>query len=295
MPETSKLPIVLAASTCDAESLAALLDSGVFSLVFYGSPVCLELPRELPGNQGIAELHAVVVTLPASPMEEDLPRIDRLLDGMEARGVRAVEVHSPGLARRVKARHPEMAVYFGAFSSVYNAQAAIAWRELGAAGGVANCELGIEEVEGIRTQSGLDIYLPLHGSIPLSFSRYCHLIPGGRGASLCPMPCVEGEALSSEEGETVIVRGRGIFSGRELCLAEHLPSLTAAGFTHFRVEGLFAPAQRVIQQGEIYSRALKGVPPHRAYQQLRALGGGDFCNGFLFARAGREYVAPPRP
>ena len=101
----------------------------------------------------------------------------------------------------------------------------------------------------------------------------------------------------SQQAHVLKTVGKGVLSGRDMCLLEHLPRLVADGFRVFRVEGLHETAAYRSEIGAAYREAL-----------VRAFGGGEYrledrwadaarrhaprglCNGYCFGTAGRMYV-----
>ena len=90
--------------------------------------------------------------------------------------------------------------------------------------------------------------------------------------------------------------GKGILSGKDVCMLEHLPRLIAEGHRHFRIE--------TISESPIYRREVAAV--YRA--ALDRAGSGDatadaswseillrharigLCNGFYFGKSGMDYA-----
>jgi collagenase-like PrtC family protease len=82
-----------------------------------------------------------------------------------------------------------------------------------------------------------------------------------------------------------------------MCLLEHLPRLLSAGFTVFKVEGLYESALYRSEVGRVYREALALAASGEAYEVrpewiavLRRHSREGFCNGYSFGKAGRLYV-----
>src|SRR3970282_585371 len=112
----------------------------------------------------------------------------------------------------------------------------------------------------------------------------------------CPSACAEVHWLTTRQWVLKTV-GKGILSGRDMCLLEHLPRLVRDGFRVFRVEGLYETAAHGSESGAVSRAALP-----------RAFAGGSFaveerwpaavrrhaprglCNGYCFGTAGRKDI-----
>jgi putative protease len=91
--------------------------------------------------------------------------------------------------------------------------------------------------------------------------------------------------------------GKGVLSGRDMCMLEHIPGLLSAGFTVFKVEGLYESALYRSEVGRVYREAIDlavaGVPFEVRTEWaavLRRHSREGFCNGYYFGKSGRLYV-----
>jgi U32 family peptidase len=107
-----------------------------------------------------------------------------------------------------------------------------------------------------------------------------------------------GRFQGSREGGWILKTvGKGVLSGKDMCMLEHLPLLLVRGFRIFKVEGLYeTPAYRG-EIGAVYRDALAlaasgepyGIRPEWAETVMRHARFG-LCNGYCFGRTGRLYV-----
>ena len=271
-----------------------------------GSPYC----RRVDGNYAealdllpgvVSSLHAAgkraYVTTPAAPREADLPHVSRLVDAAAAAGADALEIHNMGVLRIVREKGRPVPAHMGAYANVYTHLAAGVMRDAGAVRVRPNAEVSLDEMAILAREGGVEVEVHVHGKIPLGITDRCFLLTESEETDpKCPSACREIHWLTSHQWVLKTV-GKGVLSGRDMCLLEHLPRLVADGFRVFRVEGLYETAAYRSEIGAVYREAL-----------ARAFAGGSFaledrwgdaarrhaprglCNGYAFGTAGRAYI-----
>jgi len=281
-------------------------DLSPYDAVCLGSPYC----RRVEGNYAekldllpavVSRLHAagkrVFVATPAVPREADLPHVVRLVEAAAAAGADALEIHNLGVLRILREKGRPVPAHMGAYANVYTNLAAGVMRDAGAVRVRPNAEVTLEESAVLAREAGVEVELLVHGKIPLGVTDRCFLLTEPEGSDpKCPSACREEHWLTSRQWVLKTV-GKGILSGRDMCLLEHLPRLVRDGFRVFRIEGLHETAAYRSEIGAVYREALD-----------RAFDGGSFaveqrwadavrrhaprglCNGYSFGTAGRKYV-----
>ncbi len=281
-------------------------DLSPYDAVCLGSPYC----RRVEGNyaeslerldDAVSRLHAAgrkaYVTTPAAPREADLPHVGRLIDAAAAAGADALEVHNLGVLRMLREKGRPLPAHMGAYANVYTHLAAGVMRDAGAVRVRPNAEVTIEEMGTIAREAAVEVELLVHGKIPLGVTDRCFLLAGPEESDPnCPSACREEHWLTTRQWVLKTV-GKGVLSGRDMCLLEHLPRLVREGFRVFRVEGLYETAAYRSEIGAVYRESL-----------AIAFAGGDYavmegwasavrrhakrglCNGYCFGFAGRKYV-----
>ena len=271
-----------------------------------GTPYC----RRADGNYAealdllpgvVSRLHAegkrAYVATPAVPRESDLPHVARLVDAAAAAGADALEIHNMGVLRIVREKGRQVPAHMGAYANVYTHLAAGVMRDAGAVRVRPNAEVSLGEMAVLAREAGVEVEVLVHGKIPLGVTDRCFLLTEPEESDpKCPSACGEIHWLTSRQWVLKTV-GKGVLSGRDMCLLEHLPRLVADGFRVFRVEGLYETAAYRSEIGAVYREAL-----------ARAFGGGSFaledrwadtvrrhaprglCNGYSFGTTGRAYV-----
>ncbi len=288
-------------------NLRHLADSDLspYDAVYLGNLYCrryeanlLERPGEL--CEAIRRVHdqgrRAYPTTYASTRNDVLPVLRRALEAAAVEGAEAVEVHAPGVLKLVHDEFPGLPLHVGSFANVYTDLGVEVLRRYGVARIAPNPELPLEEIDALARAGGVPLELLLHGKIPLGVSDFCFLLEyeaiwGVR----CPDLCQKDVFLRREDWAMKSV-GKGILSGRDVCMLEHLPRLLAAGQRHFRIEAVSeGPAYRR-EVGAVYrealTRALAGDREQdpRWWETLRRHSKTGLCNGFYFGSSGMEYV-----
>ncbi len=285
-----------------------------YDAVCLGNPYC----RRVAGNyaddfaalrEAVSALHAAgkraYVTSPAAPRGRDLPRVAELIDAAAAAGADALEVHNMGVLRILRGKGNPLPAHMGAFANVYTHLAARVMRDYGAVRVRPNAEVSLDEMRTIAADGGVEVEILVHGKIPLGVNESCFLLSEAEAEDPnCPAACGEEHWLSAsrggrgrEEGWVLKTVGKGILSGKDMCMIEHLPRLLEENFGIFRVEGLYeSPAYRS-EIGAVYREALEAVSSPGSYavrpgwaETIRRHCRHGLCNGYYFGKTGRLYV-----
>jgi U32 family peptidase len=232
----------------------------------------------------------------AAPRNDFLPKVRRMLEAAARAGADAVEIHNLGIVKIAHDEFPELPIHVGGFANVYTSSGVEVLRELGAVRFTPNYELSLEEINEITAACGAPMELLLHGKMPLGISDYCFLLDYEEKWGIkCPDLCQK--ELFLKQGDWAMKSlGKGILSGKDVCMLEHLPRLWADGHRHFRIETVSeTPAYR----GEIaavYRMALdraaagEGVAEESWWETVRRHAAIGLCNGFYFGRSGMDYA-----
>ncbi|MGA2903613.1 MAG: peptidase U32 family protein [Candidatus Korobacteraceae bacterium] len=236
------------------------------------------------------------VTSYAAPRNEALPKVQMALETAAAAGADGVEVHNLGVLRMVHEQFPGMPAHIGGFANVYTDAGAEVLREYGAVRFTPNYEISLDEVESIARGAGIPAELQVHGKMPLGVSDYCFLLEYEQHwPEKCPVLCQK--QLFLKQGDWAMRSvGKGVLSGKDLCMIEHLPALLAAGHRVFRIEAAYETPEYRLKIAQIYrvalQRALAGdeTMDESAWQVIREHTAVGLCNGFYFGRTGSDYV-----
>ncbi len=308
------MPLVeLALSVSSPQELSGT-DLRPYDAVCLGNPYC----RRVAGNyaddfaalaDAVSALHGAgkkaYVTSPAAPRGRDLPRVAAMIDAAAAAGADAVEVHNMGVLRILRGKRSPLPAHMGAYANVYTHLAARVMREYGAVRVRPNAEVSLEEMRTIAAEGGVEVEVLVHGKIPLGVNEKCFLLSAPEGEDpKCPAACREEQWLAARRGgggrdggwvlKTV---GKGILSGKDMCMIEHLPRLLGDGFRIFRIEGLYETGAYRSEIGAVYREALEAASSPGSYavrpgwaEAIRRHSRRGLCNGYCFGKTGRLYV-----
>jgi putative protease len=257
----------------------------------------LEQPEDL--KEGLRILRdqgkRAFVTTYAAPRNDFLPKVQRMLEAAVRAGAEAVEIHNLGVLWMVHDAFPELPVHVGGFANLYTAAGAEVLRGFGAVRFTPNYELSLDEIREIAIDGTAPMELLVHGKMPLGISDYCFLLEYEATWGIkCPDLCQK--ELFLKQGEWAMKSlGKGVLSGKDVCMLEHLPRLLAEGHRHFRIEAVSeSPAYRR-EVAAVYRAALQqaAVGVDKAdegwWETLRRHSRIGLCNGFYFGKSGMDY------
>jgi len=231
----------------------------------------------------------------AAPRNDFLPKVRKMLEASASAGAEAVEVHNLGILRIVHEEFPQLPVHVGGFANIYTAAGAEVLRGFGAVRFTPNYELSLDEINEITATSSAPLELLLHGKMPLGVSDYCFLLDyEEKWGVKCPDLCQK--ELFLKQGDWAMkTLGKGILSGKDVCMLEHLPRLLAEGHRHFRIEALSESPEYRREVAAVYrgalAKALAGEhdADEGSWETLRRHARIGLCNGFYFGRSGMDY------
>jgi len=186
-------------------------------------------------------------------------------------------------------------VHVGGFANIYTAAGAEVLRGFGAVRFTPNYELSLDEIHEITATCGAPLELLLHGKMPLGVSDYCFLLDyEEKWGVKCPDLCQK--ELFLKQGDWAMKSlGKGVLSGKDVCMLEHLPRLLAEGHRHFRIETVSESPEYRREVAAVYHAALErviggdGNVDEGSWETLRRHARIGLCNGFYFGRSGMDY------
>ncbi len=276
-----------------------------YDAVYLGDVYCrlyqgnfLEHPGDL--EEGLRILRdqgkRAYVTTYAAPRNDFLPKTHKMLEVAAAAGAEAVEVHNLGILRIARQEFPRLPVHVGGFANVYTAAGVEVLRNLGAVRFTPNYELSLDEIHEIVGAGGGPMELLVHGKMPLGISDYCFLLEyEEKWGVKCPDLCQK--ELFLKQGDWAMKSlGKGILSGKDVCMLEHLPRLVAEGHRHFRIEAVSETLEYRREIAAVYRAALDraasgdGGVDQGFWETVRRHARVGLCNGFYFGRSGMDYA-----
>ena len=251
-------------------------------------------------KEGLRILHdqgkRACVTTYAAPRNDFLPTVRKMLEASAEAGADAVEVHNLGILKIAHDEFPQLPVHIGGFANVYTAAGVDVLRGFGAVRFTPNYELSLDEIHDITTACDAPMELLVHGKLPLGISDYCFLLDYEEKWGIrCPDLCQK--ELFLKQGDWAMKSvGKGILSGKDVCMLEHLPRLLADGHRFFRIETHSeTPAYRS-EVAAVYRAALDRAASgddkvdESSWETIRRHARIGLCNGFYFGKSGMDYA-----
>lgn len=232
----------------------------------------------------------------AAPRNDFLPKVRKVLETAARAGAQAVEIHNLGILKMAHDEYPDLPLHVGGFANIYTDAGVEVLRGFGAVRFTPNYELSLDEINEIATACRAPMELLIHGKMPLGISDYCFLLDyEEKWGVKCPDLCQKDLFLKQGTWAMKTV-GKGILSGKDVCMLEHLPRLLADGHRHFRIETVSeSPAYRCEVAGvyrQALDRAAEGILEHDEdwWGTVRAHAHIGLCNGFYFGKSGMDYA-----
>ncbi len=251
-----KLPELLAPSG-DLTRLKAAVDYGADAVYLAGEEFGM---RTAASNFGLEDLktgieyahsHGVKVHITCNviPHNAEIPRLPAFLEKVNSLGADAIIASDIGTMGLIKKHAPDCELHISVQSGICNYETARAFYDFGAKRVVLARELSLEEIAEIRAKTPRDLELEAfaHGAMCVSFSARCLLSSymTGRDANRgdCAQPCRWSYSLMEEKrpGQlfdiTETDKGTYILNANDMCMAEHLDKMIAAGVDSIKLEG----------------------------------------------------------
>lgn len=251
-----KLPELLAPAG-DLTRLKAAVDYGADAVYLAGEEFGMRTAATNFGEddlkEGIEYAHShgvkVHITCNTIPHNAEMPRLPHFLETINDLGADAIISADLGTMTLVKKYAPNCDLHISVQSGICNYETARAFHNFGAKRVVLARELSLDEIAEIRakTPSELEIEAFAHGAMCVSYSSRCLLSSymTGRDANRgdCAQSCRWSYSLMEEKrpGEfyeiTETDKGTYILNANDMCMAEHLDKMTAAGVDSIKLEG----------------------------------------------------------
>ena len=251
-----KLPELLAPAG-DLVRLKAAVDYGADAVYLAGEEFGMRTAATNFGEEdlkkGIEYAHShgvkVHITCNTIPHNSEMPRLPSFLELINDLGADAVIASDLGTMTLVKKYAPKLDLHISVQSGICNYETARAFHDFGAKRVVLARELSLDEIAEIRAKTPMDLEIEAfaHGAMCVSFSARCLLSSymTGRDANRgdCAQSCRWSYSLMEEKrpGElyniTETDKGTYILNANDLCMAENLDKMIAAGVDSIKLEG----------------------------------------------------------
>ena len=260
-------------------------------------------------EQGLKELHGKgkkgYATLNIYPFTEETDRLIETacqLDEMKADGLIISDL---GLVYELKKRKLKAAIHISTQANTTSAQAATAWKELGASRVNLARELSLDQITEIQQQlnGSPETEVFIHGAVCFSYSGRCAIsdyMTGYRAnRGECKHPCRYQYRLVEEKrpGKYMPVfedeRGLYLFNSKDLALFEFVPRLAEIGVRSLKIEGRMKSIHYIATVASLYRRILDGesVSAENALKWLGRTPNRGYTAGFIKGTFGPDDYA----
>ena len=238
------------------------------------------------------------------PHNDEVARIPAFLEQVQDLRADAIIAADLGTIKMVQKYAPKCELHVSVQSGVVNYETANAYYELGANRVVIAREMSLEEIAEIRAKTPKDLTLEcfVHGAMCVSFSARCLLSSymTGRDANRgdCAQPCrwsyslIETNRAGQHFDITETDKGTYILNANDLCMAEHLDKMMAAGIGSLKIEGRAKSPYYVAVTTNAYRGALNSISsskgdwkcPDWVLEELNKISHRNYSEGFYFGR-----------
>ncbi len=277
-------------------------DLSVYDAFYLGNPFCDLYEGNLSTNRDFLleasdilkrEGKRIYLVTHAVPRNSDLENVEKVLSLAEEIEADGIEAHNMGVIYLAFEKGVSAGIHTGAFANVYTQVTARYLKEWGVVRVRPNVEVSFEEMCAIKEEAGVEVTVVLHGKIPLGVVSDCFFLEEKKDAS-CPEACLDPAWLKRRDWVIMHV-GRGVYSGLDFCLIEHLDRIVKKGFRVFRIEAGYESADYRNCVGRVYRESLEAVlsggpqPGEEALRKLVEFSRIGHCNGYFFGTTGRKY------
>ncbi|MDW5563655.1 MAG: U32 family peptidase [Methanomassiliicoccus sp.] len=209
---------------------------------------------ELAGAVRLAHSRGVKVYVTVNVLikERELPLAYDYLDVLDRIGVDAVIVQDRGLARLILDNYG-MPVHASTQMGIHSPEDARWAESMGMKRAILARELGLEEVERVRSASNIGIEVFIHGALCYAFSGQCLFssVLGGRSGNrgMCAQPCRKRYTLGKETAY--------LLSTADLFSVDALPALMRMGVEAVKIEGRLRSPTYVYLASKVYKAAVE--------------------------------------
>lgn len=308
--------IELLAPAGDIEKLKIAVDYGADAVYFGGEMFSL---RAGAGNLTVDEIREGVeyahergvkchMTLNIFAHNEDIEPLKNYLETIKGIPIDAFIVSDPGVICLIREIMPEAELHLSTQANMTNYVTARFWYNQGIRRLVLARELTLNEIRHVRDMLPDDMELEafVQGAMCISYSGRCLLsnfmIDRDANRGQCAHPCRWKYKLVEEQrpGEYYPVeedsRGTYILNSKDLCMLEHIPELSQAGISSFKIEGRMKSVFYVATIVSAYRRAIDAYTENPdAYKynpgwmsELKKASHREFTTGFYFDKPTNE-------
>ena len=294
----------------DRTMLTAVVNNGADAVYFGVDKLNM---RAKAGNFTISELPEIVsfckehnvmtyLTINSIVKEDEIADLDEIIPAAKSAGVDRVICWDHAVM--LKCNEYKMPFCISTQASVSNSLSAEYYKSLGAVRVVAARECSLEEIKSIKSKSGLEVEVFVHGAMCIAVSGRCfmshHLFGKSANQGECIQPCRrEFEIYDPAIKKSMIIGTDYVLSPKDLCSIEFIDQLIESGIDSFKIEGRKRSAEYAARAVSVYRKGidlyfegqLTEEVKKELLSQLEEVYNRGFSSGFYFEKpSSSEYA-----
>jgi len=235
------------------------------------------------------------VTLNIYPFSDEYAKIIDIAKALDDMGADALIISDIGVLAELKKLGLKTNIHISTQANTTSAQAALAYKELGATRVNLARELSLERIKHIQSEiaSRIETEVFIHGAVCFSYSGRCAISdyltghPANHGA--CKHPCRWKYALVEENRPSQYFpvaedeRGTYLFNSKDLALFEYINDLADCGVNSFKIEGRNKSIHYIASVVSLYRQIIDGnaITKERAIELLSRVPNRGYSTGFM--------------
>lgn len=244
------------------------------------------------------ERHVQVhVTCNALMNASDLEALPAYFETLAQANIDALIMSDLGALRLARRYAPDVSYHVSTQASCANAEAAMAWYDMGARRIVCAREMSLTDIATMRSviPDDLELEVFVQGAMCMAVSGRClisdYLTGRSGNKGHCTQPCRWSYTLEEEKrpGEHFPIeedaRGTYIMNSKDMNMLAHLDDLQAAGIDSFKIEGRNKKAFYVATVVNAYRQVLDGADPALFASELETVSHRPYSTGFFYGWA----------
>lgn len=307
MPKKTKIPKLLA-PVRDEKSFTAALSAGADAVYFGVGELNMRISskgidfKTLPSivKKAHSQSVKVYITLNSVIYDEELSKLDKILDKLKKANVDAVICHDQAVIQKCKEK--KITFHLSTQANISNSEAAKYYEKLGAKCIVLARECTLKQIaKAKKNLKKAKIEVFCHGAMCVSVSGRCFISQflqcksANRGN--CFQPCRREYLIKdTEEGHELIIGKGYVMSPKDLCTLQILDKLVKTGADILKIEGRSRSPEYIYTVTRAYRTALDAIADKKYNQSLakkliteiRKVYNRDFSTGFLFGAPASE-------
>ncbi len=240
----------------------------------------------------------VYVVLNSFLFEQDLATLADFVTYLQNIEVDAIIASDLAVVKTVQAMS-SLAIHLSTQASCLNLNSALCWKDMGVSRVILGREASLKDAEIIKSRSGLEVEMFIHGSMCMAYSGQCIIsnYTQGRDSNRggCAHSCRFNYTLKNQEE----VDSGFFMSSKDLNGLNLLKQYQEAGVDSIKVEGRMKGPLYVATVCSVYSQALKNLNENgevnlqdlaKGQEELKKFSHRDYTQASLLSAAGEESI-----